>query len=176
MRRGEPSMARASIVISPVAIVRVVKANRDLIAGVKVRLGRNAGGAQGWPPSTLRSRSQKRPGFPEFDLIWIALVPSDPNRAIRPVLRQLAIGAAGRSASLHAIDWRATNTVSEEKIRLLRGPARRSRCGRGGTRIWRRQYSQVASGRRRPDGRSHPQSFCRRAPGNSWSRVLAVAM
>ena len=43
-------MARASIVISPVAIVRVVKANRDLIAGVKVRLGRNAGGAQGWPP------------------------------------------------------------------------------------------------------------------------------
>jgi predicted amidohydrolase len=74
MRRGEPSMARASIVISPVAIVRVVKANRDLIAGVKVRLGRNAGGA-GVAPSTLRSRSQKRPGFPEFDLIWIALDP-----------------------------------------------------------------------------------------------------
>jgi predicted amidohydrolase len=42
-------MARASIVISPVAIVRVVKANRDLIAGVKVRLGRNAGGARGGP-------------------------------------------------------------------------------------------------------------------------------
>jgi dihydroorotase len=43
--------------------VRVIRANRDLIAGVKVRVGRNAGGASGWHPSTLHSRSQKRPGF-----------------------------------------------------------------------------------------------------------------
>src|SRR6478736_1509812 len=49
--------------LDPRQCVRVIEANRDLIAGVKVRVGRNAGGASGVAPSTLRSRSQKRPGY-----------------------------------------------------------------------------------------------------------------
>jgi dihydroorotase len=49
--------------LDPRECVRVIRANRDLIAGVKVRVGATPAAPQAWHPSTLRSRSQKRPGF-----------------------------------------------------------------------------------------------------------------
>src|ERR1700730_9680715 len=40
--------------------VRVIGANRDLVAGVKVRVGRNAGGASGTPRHCTRGRRRDR--------------------------------------------------------------------------------------------------------------------
>ena len=44
--------------------VRVIKANRDLIAGVKVRVGRNAGGASGAAPLDMALEVAEESGLP----------------------------------------------------------------------------------------------------------------
>src|SRR5262245_39739699 len=44
--------------------VRVIKANRDLIAGVKVRVGRNAGGASGVAPLAIALEVAEETGLP----------------------------------------------------------------------------------------------------------------
>ena len=44
--------------------VRVIKANRDLIAGVKVRVGRNAGGASGAAPLDIALEVAEESGLP----------------------------------------------------------------------------------------------------------------
>ena len=44
--------------------VRVIKANRDLIAGVKVRVGRNAGGGSGTAPLDMALEVAEESGLP----------------------------------------------------------------------------------------------------------------
>jgi dihydroorotase len=44
--------------------VRVIRANRDLIAGVKVRVGRNAGGASGVAPLDIALEVAEETGLP----------------------------------------------------------------------------------------------------------------
>jgi dihydroorotase len=48
--------------LDPRECVRVIKANRDLVAGVKVRVGRNAGAPPARRRSTSRSKWQRRAG------------------------------------------------------------------------------------------------------------------
>ena len=48
----------------PRECVRVIKANRDLIAGVKVRVGRNAGGASGVAPLDMALEVAEETGLP----------------------------------------------------------------------------------------------------------------
>jgi dihydroorotase len=50
--------------LDPRECVRVVKANRDLIAGVKVRVGRNAGGASGAAPLDMALEVAGETGLP----------------------------------------------------------------------------------------------------------------
>jgi dihydroorotase len=50
--------------LDPRECVRVVKANRDLIAGVKVRVGRNAGGAAGAAPLDMALEVAEETGLP----------------------------------------------------------------------------------------------------------------
>jgi hypothetical protein len=48
----------------PRECVRVIRANRDLIAGVKVRVGRNAGGASGVAPLDIALEVAEETGLP----------------------------------------------------------------------------------------------------------------
>jgi len=50
--------------LDPRECVRVVKANRDLVAGVKVRVGRNAGGASGAAPLDMALELAEETGLP----------------------------------------------------------------------------------------------------------------
>src|ERR1700741_3852925 len=50
--------------LDPRECVRVIKANRDLIAGVKVRVGRNAGGASGVAPLDIALEVAEETGLP----------------------------------------------------------------------------------------------------------------
>src|SRR5215510_9816690 len=50
--------------LDPRECVRVIKANRDLIAGVKVRVGRNAGGASGIAPLDIALEVAEETGLP----------------------------------------------------------------------------------------------------------------
>jgi dihydroorotase len=50
--------------LDPRECVRVIKANRDLIAGVKVRVGRNAGGASGAAPLDIALEVAEETGLP----------------------------------------------------------------------------------------------------------------
>src|SRR6516162_7382300 len=50
--------------LDPRECVRVVKANRDLVAGVKVRVGRNAGGASGIAPLDMALEVAEETGLP----------------------------------------------------------------------------------------------------------------
>ena len=50
--------------LDPRECVRVVKANRDLVAGVKVRVGRNAGGASGAAPLDMALEVAEETGLP----------------------------------------------------------------------------------------------------------------
>jgi dihydroorotase len=50
--------------IDPRECVRVIKANRDLIVGVKVRVGRNAGGASGIAPLDIALEVAEEAGLP----------------------------------------------------------------------------------------------------------------
>jgi dihydroorotase len=50
--------------LDPRECVRVIKANRDLIAGVKVRVGRNAGGASGAAPLDIALEVADETGLP----------------------------------------------------------------------------------------------------------------
>lgn len=50
--------------IDPRECVRVIKANRDLIVGVKVRVGRNAGGASGIAPLDIALEVAEEVGLP----------------------------------------------------------------------------------------------------------------
>ena len=50
--------------LDPRECVRVIKANRDLIAGVKVRVGRNAGGASGIAPLDIALEVAGETGLP----------------------------------------------------------------------------------------------------------------
>ena len=50
--------------LDPRECVRVVKANRDLVAGVKVRVGRNAGGASGAAPFDMALELAEETGLP----------------------------------------------------------------------------------------------------------------
>src|SRR6516162_5199044 len=50
--------------LDPRECVRVVKANRDLVAGVKVRVGRNAGGASGVAPLDMALEVAEETGLP----------------------------------------------------------------------------------------------------------------
>jgi dihydroorotase len=50
--------------LDPRECVRVIKANRDLIAGVKVRVGRNAGGASGVAPLEIALEVAAETGLP----------------------------------------------------------------------------------------------------------------
>ena len=50
--------------LDPRECVRVVKANRDLVAGVKVRVGRNAGGASGAAPLVMALELAEETGLP----------------------------------------------------------------------------------------------------------------
>ena len=49
--------------LDPRECVRVITTNRDLIAGVKVRVGATPVAPRERRPSTLRSKSLKRPGY-----------------------------------------------------------------------------------------------------------------
>jgi dihydroorotase len=48
----------------PRECVRVIEANRDLIAGVKVRVGRSAGGASGVAPLDIALEVAEETGLP----------------------------------------------------------------------------------------------------------------
>jgi dihydroorotase len=50
--------------LDPRECVRVIRANRDLIAGVKVRVGRNAGGASGVAPLDIALEVAEETGLP----------------------------------------------------------------------------------------------------------------
>src|SRR5215471_4202139 len=50
--------------LDPRECVRVINANRDLIAGVKVRVGRNAGGASGVAPLDIALEVAEETGLP----------------------------------------------------------------------------------------------------------------
>jgi len=50
--------------LDPRECVRVIKANRDLVAGVKVRVGRNAGGASGAAPLDMALEVAHETGLP----------------------------------------------------------------------------------------------------------------
>src|SRR6478736_4802716 len=50
--------------LDPRECVRVIRANRDLIAGVKVRVGRNAGGASGVAPLDMALEVAEETGLP----------------------------------------------------------------------------------------------------------------
>jgi dihydroorotase len=50
--------------LDPRECVRVIRANRDLIAGVKVRVGRNAGGASGAAPLDIALEVAEETGLP----------------------------------------------------------------------------------------------------------------
>jgi dihydroorotase len=50
--------------LDPRECVRIIKANRDLIAGVKVRVGRNAGGASGVAPLDIALEVAEETGLP----------------------------------------------------------------------------------------------------------------
>ena len=50
--------------LDPRECVRVIKANRDLVAGVKVRVGRNAGGASGAAPLDMALELAEETGLP----------------------------------------------------------------------------------------------------------------
>src|SRR5215468_10821605 len=50
--------------LDPRECVRVITANRDLIAGVKVRVGRNAGGASGIAPLDIALEVAEQTGLP----------------------------------------------------------------------------------------------------------------
>jgi len=50
--------------LDPRECVRVIKANRDLIAGVKVRVGRNAGGSSGAAPLDMALEVAEETGLP----------------------------------------------------------------------------------------------------------------
>ena len=50
--------------LDPRECVRVIQANRDLIAGVKVRVGRNAGGASGAAPLDIALEAADETGLP----------------------------------------------------------------------------------------------------------------
>src|SRR5215472_5187241 len=50
--------------LDPRECVRVIRANRDLIAGVKVRVGRNAGGASGAAPLDIALEVAQETGLP----------------------------------------------------------------------------------------------------------------
>jgi dihydroorotase len=50
--------------LDPRECVRIIKANRDLIAGVKVRVGRNAGGASGIAPLDIALEVAEETGLP----------------------------------------------------------------------------------------------------------------
>src|SRR6267143_3825217 len=50
--------------LDPRECVRVIKANRDLIAGVKVRVGRNAGGSSGAAPLDMALEVAEEVGLP----------------------------------------------------------------------------------------------------------------
>ena len=50
--------------LDPRECVRVIRANRDLIAGVKVRVGRNAGGASGAAPLDMALEVAEETGLP----------------------------------------------------------------------------------------------------------------
>jgi len=50
--------------LDPRECVRVIRANRDLIAGVKVRVGRNAGGASGVAPLDVALEVAEETGLP----------------------------------------------------------------------------------------------------------------
>src|SRR6516165_7932499 len=50
--------------LDPCECVRVIQTNRDLIAGVKVRIGRNAGGASGAAPLDIALEVADETGLP----------------------------------------------------------------------------------------------------------------